>query len=430
MSLVAPTDPNDVAGRLNYACQLGHTSFVEAVVRECNVTNFDMLDHYGSPPMYNAALKNDNAALVEYLVKKGASVHTKNEDNETALFIAAFNNHVEVAKALIAHGAKVDEKGGVYGDYPLHCAVRNNLRTMVNLLLQSNAAINCRNEKNETPLYIAASLDRKDILYTLLMNKANKNLQSSDGKDPLFIASEKKHRDCVNLLKANGPAELMAVKQQFEKKGKQPQKKTSWREAEFKRELEELGISEQDAERKPRPEPTPPPKPVAPVEAVKKVKAARAKSGPLPLYDSDEDEEERLARLDQQQKASEKILSALPRYTDPEGTSYNPADPFHEGEMKKAKKGWDQAVPYSKSVGPTSPPKMAFEDHTGNAPRAKPAAYSAPPASTDRAARGATTAGGPAARSASKGGRTTPSKARSSSSQRRAAPPVVKASKK
>ena len=37
MSLSEPTDPTDASGRLNYACQLGHTSFVENVVRECGV---------------------------------------------------------------------------------------------------------------------------------------------------------------------------------------------------------------------------------------------------------------------------------------------------------------------------------------------------------------------------------------------------------
>ena len=273
MSLCEPNDPTDVAGRLNYACQLGHSSFVDAVVKECHVKvlqptvfsfssshhhhtttpqNFDLLDQYGSPPLYNAALKNDCPRLIEYLLTRNATVAMKNADNETALFIAAFNNHIEVVRTLIAAGAKVDEKGGVYGDYPLHAAVKNNLQEMVQLLLANNASVNCRNDDNETPLYIACKFDREQLAYDLLMNKANKNL-ASEGKDCLYIASERRNKNIVKLLKASGTAELMELHKTLTAPAPaKKEKKKNWREAQFQQELGELGISEEQAGRKAR----------------------------------------------------------------------------------------------------------------------------------------------------------------------------------
>ena len=221
--------------------------------------NFDLLDQYGSPPLYNACLKNDCPRVVQYLLDKGATVGLKNADNETVLFIAVFNERIESVRVLIAAGAKVDEKGGVYGDYPLHICVKNNLPDMMALLMSYGASVNCRNDENETPLFLACKLDiRKRLAYELLMAKANKSLMSSDGKDCLYIASEKRNRDCVALLKASGPAELLQIKQTWDKqqpgskKPKTMERKESWQDAAFRNELKELGITEEQAKRKPR----------------------------------------------------------------------------------------------------------------------------------------------------------------------------------
>eukprot|EP01064_Diplonema_japonicum_P012329 TRINITY_DN19808_c1_g1_i1.p1 TRINITY_DN19808_c1_g1~~TRINITY_DN19808_c1_g1_i1.p1 ORF type:complete len:384 (+),score=78.88 TRINITY_DN19808_c1_g1_i1:23-1153(+) len=344
MSLCAPTDSDDVTGRLNYACQMGHTSYVKQVVEECKVTNFDMLDQYGSPPLYNAALKNDNAELIKYLLKNGATVELKNADNETPFFIAVFNNHIEVSKLLLEHGAKTDLKGGVYGDYPMHVACRNNLSTMLNLLISHKANLNCRNDLGETPLFIACKQNRFNLAYTLLMNKANKNL-SSEGKDCLYIASEKKHLGIIQLLKASGPAELMKVKQsQQVTKSKTTKKKETWQEIEFNRKLEQLGVSAEEAARKPRETP------------VSTYRVKKPSNRPRHLYESDEEE-------DAASKPADQSVPQQPRtvYRDPAGTTYNPTGAAHIKDIQNSKEAFKNYKPPPRSN--VKPPPPGFIDH-------------------------------------------------------------------
>eukprot|EP01059_Diplonema_ambulator_P024010 TRINITY_DN39747_c0_g1_i1.p1 TRINITY_DN39747_c0_g1~~TRINITY_DN39747_c0_g1_i1.p1 ORF type:complete len:417 (+),score=92.51 TRINITY_DN39747_c0_g1_i1:57-1253(+) len=360
MSLCEPTDQSDVAGRLNFACQTGSVELVRKVVDECGVSNFDILDSYGSPPLYNAALKNDNPELVRYLIEKGATVELKNSENETAFFIAVFNGHLETAKVLLENGAKVDLKGGVYGDYPLHVAVKNNHSTMVNLLLAHKANVNCRNDNGETPLFIACGQNRFNLAYTLLMNKANKAL-AADGKDCLYIASEKKHKDIVRLLKANGPAELMEVKHSVQKtKSKVVEKKEPWQEVEFRKELEQLGITEAEAGRKPREAP-----PISQQRTAKK-----PSNKPRPLYDSDEEEELNNSIINARRgviptgcsaPAAAAVAPQQSRYRDPAGTTYNPTGAAHLKDIEHTKEAFKHYKPpeHVKVV----PPPPGLIDH-------------------------------------------------------------------
>ncbi|KAJ9449794.1 Ankyrin repeat and KH domain-containing protein mask [Diplonema papillatum] len=321
MSLCEPTDLDDVAGRFNYACQMGSLERVQAIVNECKITNFDLLDQYGSPPLYNAAMKSDNVRLVVYLLDKGATVGLRNSENETPLFIAVYNDHIEVAKKLIERGAKPDEKGGVYGDTPLHVCVKNNHPTMANYLIAQNVNVNARNDQGETPLWLACKLDRKQLAYTLLMNKANKSLQA-DGKDCLYVASENRNQDIVRLLKCEGPAEMMSVKQAFSSgKADAATKKDDWREVAFKHELDNLGITEESAARKPR--------------VLPKAQRRKQRTGPRPLFDSDEEDDEREERLRREEAA--RPPPQVLRYQDPEGTTYNPTGALHLQDVQHAK---------------------------------------------------------------------------------------------
>eukprot|EP01060_Flectonema_neradi_P025375 TRINITY_DN3418_c1_g1_i1.p1 TRINITY_DN3418_c1_g1~~TRINITY_DN3418_c1_g1_i1.p1 ORF type:complete len:420 (+),score=78.37 TRINITY_DN3418_c1_g1_i1:63-1262(+) len=353
MSLCEPTDPEDISGRLNYLCQMGSAAAVESFINSNNVTNMNMTDHYGSPPLYNAVMKNDNPTLVNLLLKRGATVGMRNEDDETPLYIALFNNHLECAKALIAAGAKIDERNGIYGDFPMHAAVRNNLSTALNLLLSHNANVNCRNTANETPLFLACKHDRKLLAYTLLMNKANKTL-SSEGKDCIYIASEKKHRDIVRLLKASGPAELMQVKNTFEKP---PRKavaagtaKTTWEDREFQNELEQLGIAEDEAARKPRKLP----------QGQYRKKANKDPKAPKPLFDSDEDDEERYQRLKKEELAASANVQFV-KFHDPAGTTFNPTGAAHIQEIHDTRNAFKDLAPTSPSSFPV-PPKPGVID--------------------------------------------------------------------
>lgn len=328
MSLLEPQDPDDVAGRLNYACQLGHTVFVETVIRDKQVKNMDLLDKYGSPPLYNACLKNDNPRLIEFLLDKGASVDLRNEDDETPMFIAAYNNRLECMKVLLDRGASLKGTFGYYGESPLHVCVRNNSPEALEFLLDNGAQVNAKNKLSETPLFLACMLDRKELAVVLLMRKAGAKIQNRDGKDCFYMASEKKHKDVLDALNASGPAELLQLKSQWamfgRKKDVVQEKRPTWDEVAFKKELAIFGVTEEEAKRKPGP-----PQVMQQFPRRRKVKDP---SKPQPLWDSDEDSEEREEKLAKQKAADDKVMADYRRRVGSTGnlgggTGFNPHQP-------------------------------------------------------------------------------------------------------
>lgn len=338
MTLLKPTDPDDYGGRLNYACQLGHSAFVEQVVKECGLTNMDLPDRHGSHPLYNAAMKNDNPKLLEWLLDRGASVDLKTqEDGESAFFIAAYNNHTGCMKLLLKRGAKPGEPQGYYGDTAAHVAVRNNFPDVLAVALDAGANVNERNKMKETPLFLACKLNREPLVYSLLVHKANPRLADRDGKDCSYIASEKKHTNCVALLKAaaEGPAALL---QEWQKVGKRHQLKKeeeeekknrpSWDEIAFQKELKELGITPEEHKRRQEAKAKPQPIPKQEEKKVKRTPRTQDPTKPRPLFDSDEDSDEREERWEKERLENERIAKELKRRhagyrSDAGGTSFN-----------------------------------------------------------------------------------------------------------
>jgi len=73
------------------------------------------------------------------ILSNKANANDKDDQNCTALHWAAINNHIEIAKFLLIHGASVDEKGGDLMATPLHWAARSGHLQMVTLLHKYHA---------------------------------------------------------------------------------------------------------------------------------------------------------------------------------------------------------------------------------------------------------------------------------------------------
>jgi ankyrin repeat protein len=72
----------------------------------------------------------------------------------------------------------------------------------VNLLLEHEANINARNERQLTPLYLASQNGRFEVVQFLLQHGANPDLPSGGGKTPFRTALANGHRDVAQLLSA------------------------------------------------------------------------------------------------------------------------------------------------------------------------------------------------------------------------------------
>ncbi len=108
----------------------------------------------------------------EYLIERGAEPNAvaRNSTGFTALTGATSQNHTEVARLLVKHGANV----------------------------------NYSYEGGFTPLMHAASAGNFELVNILLENGADPNAKNADGKTPLTFAGEKGDARVVKLLKSYG----------------------------------------------------------------------------------------------------------------------------------------------------------------------------------------------------------------------------------
>jgi ankyrin repeat protein len=118
------------------------------------------------------------------------------------LQVAAYFNHVDVARTLIELGAKVDPGDGRY-DSPLVSAVFANHPAFVQLLIRKGADVNRLDEKGMTPLMYAAVTDFGDsaIVDLLLKSGARTEVRNKDGLTAADYARQYNHPQLVGKLK-------------------------------------------------------------------------------------------------------------------------------------------------------------------------------------------------------------------------------------
>jgi ankyrin repeat protein len=116
------------------------------------------LETVGAAPVYIAA-KEGHAAVVQFLLEKGAAPEGRAENDRTPLWVAADNGHANVVKVLLEKGAIVDARDDA-GITPLARAAQHGYVEVVQLLVEKGAVVDAKDVKGITPLARAA--DSKD----------------------------------------------------------------------------------------------------------------------------------------------------------------------------------------------------------------------------------------------------------------------------
>jgi ankyrin repeat protein len=98
-------------------------------------------NRYGVTPIAIAAM-NGNAAMIRTLLDAGVDPNSANPGGETALMTAARTGKLDAVKLLLDRGANVNAKDSVHGQNALMWAVLENHADMVDLLLARGADIN------------------------------------------------------------------------------------------------------------------------------------------------------------------------------------------------------------------------------------------------------------------------------------------------
>jgi len=162
----------------------------------------------GPPPkdIWEAAKQGDVDAVKQFIVA-GEDVNAKGgEWDMTPLHLAVREGHKEIVEILIAEGAPLNAKG-VGGFTPLHLAAEEGHKAVADLLISNGADVNAKNEYGSTPLFYATADGQKEIAELLIAKGAEVNAKASNGTlllTPLDSAIKRKHTETANLLRKHG----------------------------------------------------------------------------------------------------------------------------------------------------------------------------------------------------------------------------------
>ena len=166
---------------------------------------------------------NGDAAIIEKLLKAGADPNAAGPEDETPLMTVARTGAVDAAKVLLAHGAKVDSRESWHGETALMWAAAQSHPDMIKTLLAAGADINAAStvvhwerqvtaEPRDkwlplggfTALMFAARENCIECVKVLAGAGANLNLADPDGITPMVNSIINGHYDVAAWLLDKG----------------------------------------------------------------------------------------------------------------------------------------------------------------------------------------------------------------------------------
>jgi len=210
---------------LHYAAYYGRKDVAELLLNKNADVNTK--DNQGLTPLHLAA-KEGHKDTAEVLLTNKADVNAKDNNGHTALHFAAIYGYKDVIDLLLASKAALDNihdaaavgaleavklllgqnpdlvmSKDSEGKTPLHYAVLNGHKDVVELLLNYKADINVKDKDGYTPLYEAAKGGHKEVAELLLTKKADVNAKDNKGYSPLHEAVVADDKSVVELLLLN-----------------------------------------------------------------------------------------------------------------------------------------------------------------------------------------------------------------------------------
>ncbi|XP_015253443.1 PREDICTED: ankyrin repeat domain-containing protein 27 [Cyprinodon variegatus] len=157
-------------------------------VQQAGVLGVSSCNADGFTPLHVAAL-HGHSSIAALLIRHGANVNARTNQNATPLHLASQNSHVQVVRFLLECNAKLNKKDH-YGNTPLiHACLRGNLET-ASTLLQSNAMVNVANLQGNTALHEAVRGGHHALVELLLRAGASPSLVNKRQRTPLDCAYE------------------------------------------------------------------------------------------------------------------------------------------------------------------------------------------------------------------------------------------------
>lgn len=172
----------------------------------------NVMDKFGHSPLHMAVRRRKSSELIKALISKGANVNLNHPDwnrqslGATPLHLAARLGRLENANTLLNNGAEPNI-GDSTGQTALHIAAAHELTgKLCEELLRRGAKINnCDTIYGETPLHKAVKTNVVDNVKTLITNSADANIQDFNGNTVLHRAAREVHHfDILHMLLIGG----------------------------------------------------------------------------------------------------------------------------------------------------------------------------------------------------------------------------------
>ncbi len=184
--------------------------------------NVNAMNEYGSAPLAEAAATG-NATIIEKLLKAGADPESPNADGQTALMIISRTSNLPAANALLKKKANVNAVEKWHGQTALMWATAEKQPEMVKLLIKHGADVNARSMVNNwqrqvtaepraqvrppgglTPLIYASREGCLECVKALVKAKAKLDMADPEGVTPLIVAITNFHFDIAKFLIESG----------------------------------------------------------------------------------------------------------------------------------------------------------------------------------------------------------------------------------
>jgi len=150
----------------------------------------------------HTATNKGHIECVGILLDKGADIHAKDCNGNTALHLVKIHGHLFVG-ILLDRGANIDEKNN-RGNTPLHITAARGYLEGIGILLDRGADIHNMDDDGNTACHIASRFGHRDCIVILLNRGADIHSRNNEGQTPLHIAANLGYMECLVVILDRG----------------------------------------------------------------------------------------------------------------------------------------------------------------------------------------------------------------------------------
>lgn len=169
------------------------------------------------------AVEMDRFHQVEILLSKGADPNIPQNDGRIPLHTATVKQNLQIVELLLGHGSNPNTQGKLYGQTPVHLAIKHSVKpTILLLLVKNGGSLIIKDKYDKKPTDYVETDEMRDTINMLKLQGEVPETPQKDfllntpsklsKKDFLFIAKtlsdQKTRKDFENYISSNKASEL------------------------------------------------------------------------------------------------------------------------------------------------------------------------------------------------------------------------------